>query len=90
MNGLLNYVVVGEYAWLVQIVFLVVVNVAIAVIVGNKQAYKLRKLNLSAEQIENAEKRRMEELVIEHKKPSPSTDVAVIEHGEDQPKRKHK
>lgn len=90
MNGILNYVASGEYAWLVQIVFLITVGLSTGVIVGNKQSYKLRQLNLSAEQIENAEKRRMEQLVIEGSKISPSNDVAVIEHGNDKPKRRRK
>ena len=78
--SMLEYVVSGSNAWLVQIVFLVMVGLPIGVWVSNSQGYKLKKMQLEFDRDEASEKRRMEQLVLEHKKPEPSKEVAVIEH----------
>ncbi len=78
--SILEYVVRGEYAWLVQIVFLLTIGVPLCVYVGNLQAFRSKRMELEFAADEASEKRRMEELVLDHKKPDASKEVAVIDH----------
>ncbi len=76
---LMEYLVRGEYAWLVYIVLFIVIGVGIAVYVGNRQAYRMARMKLEFQQREANEERRMKQLVIEHEKPKESKNIAVID-----------
>ena len=77
--SILEYIASGTNAWLVQIIFLLMIGLGVGTLIGNRYGIQRKKMDYEFQRSENTDERRMKELVIEGSKPEPSNAVAIID-----------